>query len=228
VLEMPGVESAGFTGRLPLKSEVSPSPVQIEGHAIPPSGSEGDASTEMVNPGFLRALRLRLLRGRFLEEHDKAGAPVVAVVNASFVRKFLPNENPIGKRANVWFANAQIVGIVADFKFNALDRKPFPAIFWTLRQAPPRNVWIMARTVADPSSVAEAIRRHIQNFDPDLPVLEMHPMSEVIAYSLWLKRISADLIGLIAICGLVLAATGICGITSYGSAQKGNGYRELA
>ena len=152
VLEVPGVELAGFTGRLPLKSEVSASPVQIEGHAIPRSGSEGDASREMVNPGFQRALRLRLVRGRFLEEHDKTGAPVVAVVNESFVRKFLPNENPIGKHAHVWFANAQIVGIVADFKFNALDRKPFPAIFWTMRQAPPRNVWIMARTGADPSS----------------------------------------------------------------------------
>jgi predicted permease len=220
LLEVAGVESVGFTGRLPLKSEVSPSPVQIEGHAIPPSGSEGDASTEMVNPGFLDALRLRLLRGRFLEEHDKTGTPVVAVVNESFVRKFLPNENPIGKHANVWFANAQIVGIVADFKFNALDRKPFPEIFWTMRQAPPRNVWIMARTGADPSSVAEAIRRRIQNFDPDLPVLEMHPMSEVMADSLWLKRISADLIGLIAICGLVLAATGIYGITSYAAAQR--------
>ncbi len=220
VLEVPGVESAGFTGRLPLKSEVNSSPVQIEGHDIPPSGSEGETSTEMVNPAFLRALRLRLLRGRFLEEGDKTGAPVVGVVNESFVRKFLPNENPIGKHANVWFANAQIVGVVADFKFNALDRKPFPAIFWSMRQAPPRNVWIMARTGADPSSVAEAIRQRIQQFDPDLPVLEMHPMSEVVAESLWLKRVSADLIGLIAICGLVLAATGIYGITSYAAAQR--------
>jgi putative ABC transport system permease protein len=123
------------------------------------------------------------------------------VVNKSFVRRFLPNEDPIGRHANVWFANAQIVGVVADFKLNALDREPFPEIFWTMRQAPPPNVRIMARTRADPSSVAEAIRRHIQNFDPDLLVLEMHPMSEVIADSLWLKRISADLIGLIAFCG---------------------------
>jgi len=145
--------------------------------------------------------------------------PVVAVINESFVRRFLPNENPIGKHANVRFANAQIVGVVADFKFNALDRKPFPEIFWTMRQASPRNVWIMARTGADPSSVAEAIRQHIQNVDRDLPVLEMHPMSDVIADSLWLKRISADLIGLIATCGLVLAATGIYGITFYAAAQ---------
>ena len=97
---------------------------------------------------------------------------------------------------------------------------PQPEIFWTMRQAPPRNVWIMARTLSDPSAVGEALRQKIQNFDPDLPVLEMHPMSEVIADSLWLQRISADLIGLLAICGLILAATGIYGITSYAAAQR--------
>ena len=119
VLSVPGVESAGFTERLPLRIEGGGSPVQIQGHAIPPSGSEGDTGTEMVNTGFMRALRLRLVRGRFLEEHDRTGAPVVAVVNESFVRKFLPVEDPIGKHANVWFANAQIIGVVADFKLNS-------------------------------------------------------------------------------------------------------------
>ena len=220
VLSVPGVESAGFTERLPLQTAGGGSPVQIEGHAIPPSGSEGDTGTEMVNPGFMRALRFRILRGRFLEESDKTGTPVVAVVNESFVRKFLPNEDPIGKHANVWFANAQIIGVVADFKLNALDRNPHPEIFWTVRQSPPRNVWIMARSLSDPSAVGEAIREKIQNFDPDLPVMEMQPMGAVVADSLWLRRISADLIGLIAVCGLVLAATGIHGITSYAAAQR--------
>jgi predicted permease len=220
VLSVPGVESAGFTERLPLRSAGAGSPVQIEGHALPPSGSEGDTDTEMVNPGFMRALRLRLMRGRFLEEHDKTGAPVVAVVSESFVRKFLPNEDPIGKHANVWFANAQIVGVVADFKLNALDRNPHPEIFWTVRQSPPRNVWIMARTLSDLSPIGEAIREKIQNFDPDLPVVQMRPMGSVVADSLWLRRISADLIGLIAVCGLLLAATGIYGITSYAVAQR--------
>ena len=174
----------------------------------------------MVNPGFMRALRLRLVRGRFLEERDKSGTPVVAVVNESFVRKFLPGEDPIGKHTNVWFANAQIVGVVADFKLDALDRNPHPEIFWTIRQSPPRNVWMMVRTISDPGAVGDAIRQKIKNLDPDLPVLQMQLMGAVVADSLWLKRISADLIGLIAVCGLVLAATGIYGITTYAAAQR--------
>jgi ABC-type antimicrobial peptide transport system permease subunit len=142
------------------------------------------------------------------------------VVNESFVRKFLPNEDPIGKHANVWFANAQIVGVVADFKLNTMDRNPHPEIFWTLRQSPPRNVWIMARTLSDPLAVGGTIRQKIQEFDSDLPVMQMQPMGAVLADSLWLRRISADLIGLISVCGLVLAATGIYGITSYAAAQR--------
>jgi predicted permease len=220
VLAVPGIASAGLASALPLRSEVNPWSVQIEGHAVPPSGSEGDTDIDTVNPGFLNALRVRIVRGLFFEENDKIGSPVVAVVNESFVRKFLPNEDPIGKHARVWFLNAEIVGVAADFKLNALDWKPFPEIFWTVRQSPPGNVWIMARTAADPSSVSEAIRQNIQNFDPDLPVVQMQSMSEVIDDSLWLKRISADLIGVIAICGIVLAATGIYGVTSYAAGQR--------
>jgi predicted permease len=212
---VPGVESAALSERLPMQASVNPSGVQIAGHAIPPSGSEGDTSTEMVNPAFMHALRLKLIRGRFLDQHDSATAPMAAVVNESFVRTFLPNEDPIGKRANVWYAHATIVGVIADFKFNGLDRKPFPEIFWSLQQSPGRNVWIMARSLSDPSLVAEGVRQKIHAFDPDLPVLEMQPMTEVIADSLWLKRLSADLLGLVAALAIVLAGAGIYGVMSY-------------
>lgn len=217
---VPGVESAALTERLPLRSEVNPSGVQIEGHVIPSSGSEGDASTGMVNPAFMQALRLKVIRGRFLDEHDNATAPVVAVVNESFVRVFLLHEDPIGKRAKVWYANALIVGVVADFKFNALDRQPFPEIFWSLRQTQARNVWIMARTRPDTSLVTESVRKALREFDPDLPVQEMHPMVEVVADSLWLKRLSAVLIGVVAVMAIVLAATGIFSIMSYAASQR--------
>jgi putative ABC transport system permease protein len=203
-----------------MQAEVNPSGVQIAGHTIPPSGSEGDASTEMVNPAFMRALRLRLIKGRFLEEHDNAIAAMAAVVNESFARTFLPNEGPIGKRAKVWYGDATIVGVIADFKFNGIDRKPFPEIFWSLRQSPGRNVWIMARSSSDPSTVANSVRQKIHDFDPDLPVQEMHSMTEVIADSLWLKRLSADLLGLVAALAIILAAAGIYSVMSYSVSRR--------
>ena len=220
VTAIPGVDSAAFTAGLPLNQEFNPWGVRIDGHAIPPSGSEGDTGIQVVNPQFLRTLGLKLVEGRFLVEQDNAETPRVAVVNQSFVQKFFPNEDPIGKRATVWYSKTTIVGVVSDFKMNALDRKPYPEIFWSIRQTPSRGVWIMARTKADPSAVAEDIRWAIQNLDSELPVLEMNPMTEVIADSLWLKRVSADLIGLVAGLALVLAATGIYSIMSYSAIQR--------
>jgi putative ABC transport system permease protein len=86
---------------------------------------------------------------------------MVAVVNETFARTFFPHEDPVGKRVSVWFAKTIIVGVVADFKLNSLDRRPYPEIFWSLRQAPSRNVWIMARTKSDPSQVAGVVRQKI-------------------------------------------------------------------
>lgn len=217
---IPGIESAAVTERLPLLAEVNPSPAQIMGHSIPPSGSEGEASTESVNPAFMRALRLKLLQGRFFNEHDDAHSPLVAVVNQAFVQKFLPHENPIGKRAKVWYGDAVIVGVIADFRFNGLDRIPFPEIFWSLRQSQAPNVWIMARSSLDPSLAADAVRQKIQSVDPDLPVIELHPMREVVADSLWRRRLTADLLAVVAALAILLAAAGIYAVMSYSVNQR--------
>jgi predicted permease len=223
---VPGVESVALTARMPLRQEFNPSGVRIEGREPPPTrtsgeaGSLGNAGTEVVNPEFFRTLGLRLVHGRFLEERDNADAPMAAVVNETFARTFFPNEDPVGKRVTVWFATTTIVGVVGDFKLNSLDRKPYSEIFWSLRQIQWANVWIMARTKSDPLPLSASLRQSIQNFDRDLPVLDMQAMTQVVADSLWLKRISAVLIGVVAVLAIALAATGIYSVMSYSVSQR--------
>jgi putative ABC transport system permease protein len=142
------------------------------------------------------------------------------VVNETFAHTLFPNEDPIGKQVTVWFAKTTIVGVVADFKLNSLDRKPYPEIFWSIRQTPGPNTWIMARTKSDPSLLSRALLQKIQDFDSDLPVLEMHSMNEVIADSLWIKRLSATLIGLVAVLAIMLAGAGIYSVMSYSVSQR--------
>jgi len=168
-----------------------------------------------VNPNYFQTLRLELLQGRFLEERDGPNVPMAAVVNHTFARTFFPNEDPVGKRVTAWFAHATIIGVVADFKLNSLDRKPYPEMFLSLRQAPWQSVWIMARTKSEPALLSAALRQKIQDFDPDLPAVEMHSMTEIIADSLWLKRVTAVLIGLVSALAVVLAGTGIYSVMSY-------------
>jgi hypothetical protein len=116
-----------------------------------------------VNPDYFRALRVKLVSGRFFEERDNFDAPEVAIVNEAFVRRFFPNEDPIGEEVTVWFAKTKIIGVTSDFKMSALDQKT---------------------------------------------------MTEVISDSLWLKRLSATLIGLVAMLAILLAGAGIYSVSS--------------
>jgi hypothetical protein len=89
-----------------------------------------------VNPQYFQTLKLELVSGRFLEERDKANVPMVAVVNETFARAFFPNENHVGRQVTMdytdWFPQMTIIGVVADFQLNALDRKSYPEMFWRL------------------------------------------------------------------------------------------------
>ena len=236
---VPGVESVAFTGKLPLRHEFNPWSMRIEGRELPPPepgkanggaettpgfGGHGDISDQRVNPQYFQTLRLKLRSGRFLEERDNAAAPMVAVVNETFVRTFFPHEDPLGRQVTVdytnWLPRMNIVGVVGDFKLNALDRKPYPEMFWSLRQVPSRNVWVMVRTKSDPVQLSAAIRQEIRNFDSDLPVLQVRSMSDVIADSLWRNRISSLIIALLAALAITLAGTGIYSVMSYSMSQR--------
>jgi predicted permease len=225
--ETPGVESVGFAAGLPLRQGFNPSPVIITGREPPPELARGkdvpleaQTGTQMVNPQYFHALRVKLIGGRFFEERDSADAPPVAIVNEAFVRRFFPNEDPLGKEVTVWFAKTKIIGVTSDFKMNALDQNTLPAIFWCLRQIPSPNAWIMLRAKSDPSMLAATLRKKLQNFDPDLPVQEMQSMTGVAADSLWLKRLSATLIGLVAGLAILLAGAGIYSVMSYSVSQR--------
>jgi ABC-type antimicrobial peptide transport system permease subunit len=81
-------------------------------------------------------------------------------------------------------------------------------------------VWAMVRIKSDPYQVSTAIRQEIQNFDSDIPVLEVRSMAQVITDSLWHNRVSAILIALLAVLSLVLAGIGIYSVTSYSVSQR--------
>jgi putative ABC transport system permease protein len=234
IAALPGVESVAGAGKLPMKHSPNPWAVSVEGRGAPPRNPEegmaalsnktglynhGSTSDQRVSPAYFRTLGMRLTRGRLLDESDRPGAPMTAVVNEAFVRKFFPDEDPVGKRMVVdytsWFPKITIVGVVADARLNGLDRKPFAEMFWPMAQAPSQSVWLIVRTAGDPLALASAVQREVRAVDRDLPIEEVSPMETVIADSLWQPRFSAVLIGLFAGLALTLAAAGIYGVMSY-------------
>ena len=236
---VPGVESVGLTAKLPLRHDFDPWAVSVVGrppepivpkqgevYAPPTAGfaKHGETSIQRVSPAFFRTLGAGLIRGRFLGEQDRADLPLVAVINETFARQLFPNDDPVGKQVIIdhtsSFPQLTIVGIVRDFKMNALDRRPLAEMFWSIRQSPPDSIWVVARTNTAPSLVSLALRKEIHDVDADLPVVAVESMETVIADSLWRTRVAALLLGLLASISVALAVTGIYSVMSYSVSQR--------
>jgi len=95
---LPGVESAAIIGALPLRCCVESYTFSILGHPAPPPDDRPNAGYSEVSSGIFSTMKIPLLKGRYLDEHDSENAPWVIVVNQAFVRKYFSNEDPIGQQ----------------------------------------------------------------------------------------------------------------------------------
>lgn len=154
---------------------------------------------QTVSPGYFAALRIPVGRGRVFDERDGPEAPFFALVNQVMVRKFFPDEDPIGRpivvdRGTSFLRRMTIVGVVADVRLDGLDHRAQPEVFAAMAQLPSEDTWIVARASGDTKSIGRALQKAVHDVDPEIGIVETIPMFRVIADSLWSERFSALLI----------------------------------
>jgi putative ABC transport system permease protein len=218
VRQVPGVISAGFTAQLPLSGDDSVYGVEFEGKNNP----VGDPALRYaVTPGYIETMHIPLRRGRLLNEHDAAGAPVAVLINESFANLKFPGQDPIGRRVRVgldvghadrpW---ATIVGVLGNVKQQSLAMGDENAFYistaqWTLRD---NAQSLVVRTRGDGAALAPVIRDAIWSVDKDQPVVRVAIMDNLLAASEAERHFVLMLFEAFALVGLVLAATGIYGV----------------
>jgi putative ABC transport system permease protein len=190
-------------------------PFTIEGTPPPVNGEEPRADIRMATPGYFETMKMALIRGRFIDDRDRAGMPGAMVINETMARRYFGGDDPIGRVVKNPHGKAEVVGIVGDVKHYGLDREPRAELFMPAWQQSLNGMAFVVRTASDPNAFVDAVRRHVLAVDAEQPIFDASPMIDVVAQSVFLPRISMILLVAFAGTALLLAAVGIYGVVSY-------------
>ncbi len=224
----PGVVSAGVVDGTPLSGNISGSYVQVDGKSSAERGeNRPEAEIFSASPDYPSTMGIRLLRGRYLNEHDSATHNPVAVINRAAAEAFWPNRDALGKRISFETGKGKpveraVVGVVADTRDASIDQPLRPALYVPMEQGIGSPQMLVMRVSSGVSSrtSALAVRHAVAALDKNQPVFLVTSMEDLYNNSIAERRFPTFILTALGFFALGLAALGVYGIISYSTTQR--------
>jgi putative ABC transport system permease protein len=222
VRNVPGVTGAALTSQLPLSGDLDAYGYSFAAFPERQPGEDGAAMRYSVTPDYLRVMGIPLLRGRPLDESDRADAPPSFLISESLARQTFGDTDPIGQRvrfgpdsdgARPW---GTVVGVVGDVKQQSLASQNASAFYVTSAQwrwvDPVQS--LVVRTTGDAATMTNVVRRAVWSVDRNKPITRVATMEQLVWRTGSDRRFASVIYGTFAIAALLLAAVGLYGVVS--------------
>jgi predicted permease len=220
VRDIPGVEAASFTSRVPLGfGGGSDMGATIDGYTPAPN-EEIVVYYSRVAPEYLKAMGIPLVAGRELTERDTTDRPDVGIVNETLARRYFAGRNPIGGRIHTGGRTIEVVGVARDGKYSNITESPRSFLYLPLQQFYRADAVLVVKTRGNPGDVVPALHNAFRALDPNVPLFDVRTIAEHLEVAVFIQRMVASLLGAFGALALVLATVGLYGVIAAIAAQR--------
>jgi putative ABC transport system permease protein len=221
IAALPGVRSVGAIQLLPFTAGNWSFPYLAAGHEPPANAPLPSANFRVVTPGYFAAVDVPLLSGRVFDSGDRDDSEPVGLINHAFAELLWPGQDAVGREI-LLFGNMpfRVVGVVGDVRQHGLEQNARPEFYRPHTQWTVTTMHVMVEHDGNPAALESAVRGIVRDIDPDVPVVSVAALGDVLGDSLAQRRFIMSALGAFGLVALLLGAIGVYGVMTYAAGAR--------